>query len=224
MTQAQPPFPTARTEPEQGAGAIAHFENLVRWRRDIRHFKTDPVPRESIEACLKLANCAPSVGLSQPWRFVELESQHRRDQIIASFERCNTNALNNYEGEKKKLYATLKLEGLKQAPIQLAVFCDKTTSQGAGLGKATMPEMLCYSVVTAVHTFWLAARTHGLGVGWVSILEPETVAEACDIEKDWKLVAYLCVGWPAKDPNATPELERCGWEQRHVMGDFYKKL
>lgn len=189
------------------------LEELIYWRRDVRRFKTDPVSEELIHSLIELAAHAPSVGFSQPWRFVLVESAERRAAVRASFERANAEALSKYAGERRGLYARLKLEGLSSAPVQLAVFADEDTDTGAGLGSRTMPETLCYSVVGAVQTLWLAARAHGLGVGWVSILEPDVVAAALDVPASWKLVAYLCIGWPAEE-HLDPELERHGWQQR----------
>ena len=199
--------------PRFGADFRAALRDLVLWRRDVRRFKTDPVDSELILSLIELAACSPSVGLSQPWRFVHVESRERREAIRASFARANAEALNLYAGERRGLYAKLKLEGLEAAPVQLAVFADEETSAGAGLGRNTMPETLRYSVVGAIQTLWLAARAHGLGVGWVSILEPDSVAAALDVPHSWKLVAYLCVGWPAEE-HLDPELERHGWQER----------
>lgn len=191
----------------------AEFEELIKWRRDVRRFTADPVDPELIAHLLELSDLAPSVGLSQPWRFVEVVDKTARKTVIASYERCNADALESYDGDERALYARLKLEGLHEAPVQFAVFCDEETSQGKGLGRQTMPEMLRYSVVTAVHTFWLAARASGLGMGWVSILEPEAVRKALDTPEHWTLVAYLCVGFP-REEHDDPELELAGWEQR----------
>lgn len=191
----------------------AEFEELIKWRRDVRRFTGKQVDPELIAHLLELADLAPSVGLSQPWRFVEVKTQAARKAVIASYERCNADALDSYDGDDRALYARLKLEGLHEAPVQFAVFCDEETSQGKGLGRQTMPEMLRYSVVTAVHTFWLAARAAGVGVGWVSILEPEAVRKALDAQEHWTLVAYLCVGFP-REEHEDPELERAGWERR----------
>ncbi|MFN3625539.1 MAG: 5,6-dimethylbenzimidazole synthase [Hyphomicrobium sp.] len=195
----------------------AKLEELIYWRRDVRRFKTDPVDAKLMHSLLELASHAPSVGFSQPWRFVLVESEERREVVRASFERANADALANYAGERRGLYARLKLEGLATAPVQLGVFADEGTDAGAGLGSRTMPETLCYSVVGAVQTLWLAARGYGLGVGWVSILEPDVVAKALDVPSSWKLVAYLCIGWPAEE-HIDPELERHGWQQRIDMG------
>ncbi len=201
----------------------AEFSELVAWRRDVRHFTSQPVDETLLHECLQLANLSPSVGLSQPWRFVSLQDPDRRQAIIESFEKCNADALADYTGQDKTSYARLKLEGLQQAPEHLAVFADITTAKGKNLGRKTMPEMTAYSVVTAIHTFWLAARVRGLGVGWVSILEPDVVSKACQAPDNWKLIAYLCVGWP-KHQTLDPELQTVGWEARADLSHFYKKL
>lgn len=197
--------------------------DLIRWRRDVRRFSTAPVDAEIIMHCLELANLAPSVGLSQPWRFVQLDDPARRRRVIASFERCNAEALKTYTGATAGKYARLKLEGLREAPVQMAVFADAATAKGKRLGRLTMPEMLNYSVVTAVHTFWLAARARGLGVGWVSILDPKDVAQACDAPADWSLIAYLCIGWPQAD-SQEPELQRADWETRSGLNGHFRRL
>ena len=199
------------------------FAELIAWRRDVRRFTGKPVDEALVRQCLQLANMSPSVGLSQPWRFVELVDPARRQIIIDSFEKCNAEALADYDGADKTSYARLKLEGLREAPVQMAVFADTRTTKGKGVGRKTMPEMTAYSVVTAIHTFWLAARTCGLGVGWVSILEPEQVANACDAPDHWQLIACLCIGWPQHEM-LTPELETAGWESRSDISEFYTKL
>ncbi|MEX0309151.1 MAG: 5,6-dimethylbenzimidazole synthase, partial [Tateyamaria sp.] len=119
-------------------------------------------------------------------------------------------------GEQAALYSQLKLSGMEDAPEHLAIFCDDQTAQGHGLGAATMPEMRRYSVVGAITLMWLAARAEGLGMGWVSILDPDRLCRDLDVPDGWALVAYMCVGWP-EDQSSTPELERAGWEQRHDL-------
>ncbi|GJE18146.1 5,6-dimethylbenzimidazole synthase [Methylobacterium marchantiae] len=187
--------------------------DLFAWRRDVRRFRADPVDETLLQHCLALARLSPSVGNSQPWRFVRVSDPARREAVIASFERCNGIAADTYESERRDAYIRLKLAGLREAPIHLAVFCDEGTACGYGLGRATMPEMLRYSVVTAVHGFWLAARAHGIGVGWVSIIEPDCVASHLDVPAGWRLVAYLCVGHPVEE-HEDPELVRHGWQER----------
>ncbi len=187
------------------------LDALLRWRRDVRHFRRDPLPDGLLESLLERAALAPSVGYAQPWRFVRVDSAERRAAVIASFERANAAALSSYEGEDAHRYAQLKLAGLHDAPVHLAVFCDEATKAGKGLGRATMPEMLDYSAVMAVFVIWLAARARGIGMGWVSILEPDVVTTALDVPTDWRLIAYLCIGYPTEE-NDTPELARTGWE------------
>lgn len=221
-SQPSSPEPPAAA-PDFDARFRKDFEALVRWRRDVREFRTGSVPQQVLDFCLEMANLAPSVGLSQPWRFIPVDTADARAAVIDSFEQCNRDALIQYQDERANLYARLKLEGLRTAPRHFAVFSDTETDQGHGLGRNTMPEMLDYSALMAVHTFWLAARSHGLGVGWVSILNPEAVRSACDAPASWRLMAYLCVGWPCDD-SETPQLEKAGWERRRfnerAQGDF----
>lgn len=204
--------------PAFDAAFRAELEELVRWRRDVRRFRPDPIDPETVARLLALAALAPSVGNAQPWRFVLVEDAARRAAVRADFAACNADALADYEGEEAKLYAGLKLAGLEVAPVQLAVFVDRATDLGRGLGRKTMPETLAYSVVGAVQTFWLAARAWGIGVGWVSILTPETVRDALDLPESFELVAYLCVGYP-EEQHLDPELQRAGWQERIGVED-----
>ncbi|MBL4748354.1 MAG: 5,6-dimethylbenzimidazole synthase [Magnetovibrio sp.] len=195
------------------------FENLLKWRRDVRRFKPDPLPENSVDEILALAALAPSVGNSQPWRFAKVQSGDKRQALRDHFQICNKDALSDYHGEKAKLYAELKLSGMDVSPAQLAVFCDHSTTLGHGLGKKTMPETLDYSVVMAVHTLWLAARARGIGVGWVSILNPREVESILNVPKGWTFVAYLCIGWPEEEHD-DPELVRHGWQERVDISKF----
>jgi 5,6-dimethylbenzimidazole synthase len=195
------------------SGFCDRLGELFAWRRDVRRFKTDPLPQSLIESLVRIAARAPSVGNSQPWRFVSVESATARQAVIESFFACNAAALQSYEGERAALYASLKLAGLQEAPAQLAVFCDRATEAGLGLGRKTMPQTLDYSVVAAVHTFWLAARAQGIGVGWVSILDSEDVWRVLNVPPSWTLIAYLCVGFPEEE-HLDPELERHQWQAR----------
>ncbi|WBV42959.1 5,6-dimethylbenzimidazole synthase [Pseudoroseomonas cervicalis] len=201
------------TPPDFDAGFRARFEDLLRWRRDVRHFRPDPVPRATLDRLLDLADLAPSVGLSQPWRFVIVEDPARRSAVRESFLRANEAALAGQSAGRATLYARLKLEGLDQAPCQLALFSLPDPEQGHGLGRATMALTLDYSAVMALHTLWLAARAEGIGLGWVSILEPAVVTAALDVPEGWRLIGYFCLGYPAGQ-DAEPELQREGWETR----------
>jgi 5,6-dimethylbenzimidazole synthase len=193
----------------------ARLRDLLLWRRDVRRFRTDPLPSGTLDALLELACLAPSVGLSEPWRFVTVDDAARRAAIQRNFETCNAAALAAQQRERATLYAQLKLAGLRQAPCHLAVFADRATAQGHGLGRHTMPEMIEYSAVTAVHTIWLAARAQGIGMGWVSILDPQAVADILAVPPDWKFIGYFCLGYPQTD-DTVPELEQSGWERRRL--------
>lgn len=199
--------------PEFNAAFRAQFEQLLRWRRDVRAFRSDPLPEGALQRLVEIASLAPSVGYSQPWRFVTVSDPERRKIVRTAFEDANRDALEGYDGERKQLYARLKLAGLDQAPEQVAIFTDHGTPRGHGLGRQTMPEMLDYSTVNAIHTFWLAARAEGIGAGWLSILDPARVTEALNVPESWSLTAYLCVGYPAEE-SERPKLEQVGWEEK----------
>lgn len=189
------------------------FELLMRLRRDVRRFRTDPVDEAVLTRCLDTFRLAPSVGLSEPWRVIRVESEAARAAALENFQNANEKALAGYSGDKALKYSRLKLSGMQEAPVQLAVFSDETTNKGLGLGAGTMPEMRRYSVVAAITLFWLALRAEGLGLGWVSILDPERMKRDLAVPDDWSLVGYYCVGWP-EEMSERPELERAGWEQR----------
>lgn len=197
----------------------AKLRDLLVWRRDVRRFRTDPLPTGALERLIELACLAPSVGLSQPWRFVIVDDVARRRAVLEDFKSCNTDALKSYSGEQAARYAALKLAGLEEAPAQLAVFADPSTPTGHGLGRQTMPEMAEYSVVAAIGTLWLAARAEGIGMGWVSILTPARINALLDVPETWRLVGYFCLGYPQADDDS-PELERAGWEQRAAPETF----
>jgi 5,6-dimethylbenzimidazole synthase len=207
------------TEPKFSDAFRAQLHELFAWRRDVRRFRIDPLPDGTLEKLLEQAALSPSVGLSQPWRFVIVDDPKRRAAVTENFKACNAEALNSYSGEQAALYAKLKLAGLEEAPCHLAVFADRTTQTGHGLGRRTMPEMAEYSAVAAICTLWLAARAQGIGMGWVSILDPLRIAALLDVPGDWRFVGYFCLGYPQNESDR-PELEQAGWEQRRPISDF----
>ena len=180
----------------------------------MRRFRPDALPAGLLDELLQLACQAPSVGFSQPWRWVSVDAPERRAAVLANFHACNCEALGDFSGSRAALYARLKLAGLAEAPVHLAVFIDAETEAGSGLGRKTMPEMLSYSAVCAIHTLWLVARAHGIGLGWVSILDPKEVQRIVDVPSTWQLIAYHCLGYPEEE-QSRPELEQAGWEKRH---------
>ena len=193
----------------------ADLDRLFRWRRDVRQFRTDPVDEALFRRVVEAAWLAPSVGLSQPWRFVTVDDAARRAAVRADFRRCNAAALGDQPADRAASYARLKLAGLERAPRQLAVFVEPDPAQGGGLGRHSMPETVAYSAVGAIHTLWLAARAAGLGLGWVSILDPASIARTLAVDPGWRFIAYLCIGYPDADSDR-PELECEGWERRRA--------
>ena len=191
---------------------------LFQLRRDVRRFRHDPLPEAEFLALLEAAHTAPSVGLSQPWRFVRVQSEAARAAVIASFERANAAASAAYDDERARLYRGLKLAGLREAPEHLLVCCQTDTAQGHGLGRATLPGTLRDSVLCAIQNLWLAARARSVAVGWISILDPEELREPLAIPPHWQWVAYLCMGWPEQERDH-PELESAGWEHRRPLDE-----
>ena len=156
---------------------------------------------------------APSVGLMQPWRFIVVRDETQRSKVHEVFLRAREAAAARYAGDRRELYSRLKLEGLLEAPQHLCVVCDANSEQGHALGRHTMPEMPAYSVVCAIQNLWLAARAEGIGVGWVSILDPAAIKDMLRIPAQLELVAYLCIGY-VDEFASSPDLERFGWEWR----------
>jgi 5,6-dimethylbenzimidazole synthase len=186
----------------------------IRERRDVRRgFLPEPMPDDLLGKLLEAAHNAPSVGLMQPWRFIVVRDIGVRQTIHKIFLDANQQALAGYEGEQQQNYAGLKLEGILEAPQNLCIVCDSQSSQGHQLGRLTMPETALYSAVCAVQNLWLAARAEGIGVGWVSILDPNRLRQALKIPDQITPVAYLCLGYVDAFA-AEPDLERAGWEKR----------
>ena len=198
------------------------LDDLMLCRRDVRNFRKDPIDQKILEKCLGSFLTAPSVGLSEPWRIVNVSSIDVRSKAIENFERCNKEALQEYNDWRARKYAKLKLSGMQDAPVHLAIYCDEGTHKGYNLGSKTMPEMLRYSVVSAITLLWLSLRSYGLGMGWVSILDEKQLAIDLDIPKTWKLIGYFCIGWPERY-SLDPELEEKKWERRRGSIPFIQR-
>ena len=186
-------------------------------RRDIRKFRGDPVPDEVLRRILDAAHHAGSVGFMQPWDFIVVRDPAVRAGVRATFERENARASANYEGEKRDLYLSLKLEGILESPLNLCVTCDRTRG-GKVLGRNSIVDTDLFSTCCAVQNLWLAARAEGVGVGWVSILDPLELARLLFLPGNVVPVAYLCVGYPESFPEK-PVLETSGWRARLPLED-----
>jgi 5,6-dimethylbenzimidazole synthase len=183
-------------------------------RRDVRRGFTDqPLPEDLLRRLLAAAHNAPSVGLMQPSRFIVIRDRAVRQAVHTLFEQSNNTAAATYTGEQQAQYKSLKLEGILEAPQNLCVVCDHDSERGHKLGRHTMQETAVYSTVCAIQNLWLAARAEGVGVGWVSILDPDSLRTVLNIPQHIVPVAYLCLGY-VDHFAATPDLERYGWEQR----------
>lgn len=198
----------AFTAEERAAVYRAIFE-----RRDCRHFLPDPVPDDVLARILIAAHHAPSVGFMQPWNFLVIRSREVRERVKQAFENANARAAALFPGQRGELYSALKLEGILESPLNLCVTCDRSRHGPVVLGRTAQPEMDLYSTVCAVQNLWLAARAEGIGVGWVSILDPNDLRTILGIPDAVVPIAYLCVGRVSDFP-PSPELERLGWLKR----------
>ncbi len=188
-------------------------------RRDVRsHFLAHPLPDHVLARILDAAHHAPSVGLMQPWEFIIVSDRGVRAAIREQFEEANRHAESAYTGDRRRLYSSLKLEAILDSAVNVCVTCNPTVMRGHGLGRQTMPETPMYSTVCAIQNCWLAARAEGVGLGWVSILDPNGLREALKIPDHIAPIGYLCLGYVSHFDDE-PELARKGWERRLPLAD-----
>lgn len=205
--------------PEELAGVY----RAIRERRDVRSgFLPEAPPEKLLLRLLESAHQAPSVGLMQPWRFIVIRSLAVRQQVHAIFEEANAAERQTYSGDRARRYSQLTLQGILTAPLNICVVCDPDSSRGHQLGRHTMPETALYSAVCAIQNLWLTARAEGIGVGWVSILDPDRVKAVLRVPPSMALVGYLCLGYvDCFAPE--PELERSGWERRLPLQEVLRR-
>ncbi|MFT5709142.1 MAG: 5,6-dimethylbenzimidazole synthase [Oceanospirillaceae bacterium] len=189
------------------------LEQIMLHRRDVRgnRFLAKEIPQSALDKILFAAINAPSVGFSQPWEFVIIKDKKRKQAIKETFVAANINEKQQFDDAKQSQYAALKLEGIHEAPLNIAVFY--TPSKQPVLGQTNMPEVGPYSVVCAVQNMWLMARALNIGLGWVSILDPQRVKQIVNAPAENQLVAYLCLGY-VDQFYASPELEQKKWQAR----------
>ena len=192
------------------------LQDIILNRRDVRgnRFHSDPIPEHAVQQILEAAVNAPSVGFSQPWEFVLVRDETRRQAVRDSFLQENRKASDLFVGARAAKYQQLKLEGIVESPLNIAVFY--RPPEQAVLGQTSMEEVGRYSVVCAIQNMWLMARTLNIGMGWVSILDPDEVKKILQVPADRELVGYLCLGYVDEFYDA-PELERLQWERRRAM-------
>ncbi len=183
-------------------------------RRDVRgEFKPDPIPDDVLLRILTAAHHAPSVGFMQPWDFIVVKDPDIKRRVKEGFTIAHNEAALMFDGRKREIYRSLKLEGITEAPIGVCVTCDRSRTGPVVIGRTANPEMDLYSSVCAVQNLWLAARAENLGVGWVSIIHHDYLREALNIPPHITPIAYMCVGYVSFF-HEKPELEKAGWLPR----------
>ena len=192
----------------------AKLLKIIKARRDVRgnRFINKPIEEEKLSMILEAAISAPSVGYSQPWKFVIIEDEKIKNSLVENFTQENTKAKEIFK--EKDLYQELKLEGIKEAPINIAVLYEP--KEGEVLGMTSMKKMGEYSVVCAVQNMWLMARALNIGIGWVSILDEQKVLQTLQAPKNTQLIAYLCVGY-VDEFYKESELKTLGWEREKLL-------
>ncbi|HEY0561220.1 MAG TPA: 5,6-dimethylbenzimidazole synthase [Frankiaceae bacterium] len=187
-------------------------------RRDVRRYRPDAVPDEVLRRVLAAGHTAPSVGHSQPWRFVVVRSPEARERasLLADAERLRQAA--QLEPEAGRRLLDLQLEGIREAPLGVVVACDRRTPAAGVLGRATFPDADLWSCACAIQNLWLAARAEGLGMGWVTLFQPADLAALLGLPDGVVTLGWLCLGWPDERPPA-PGLERAGWSRRLPLDD-----
>lgn len=187
---------------------------LIFSRRDVREgFLPKPISEKVLYRILDAAHHAGSVGFMQPWNFIVIDDPAIKQSVKEIFNRENARAAQNYDGERRKLYESFKLEGILEAPINLAITCDHGRGGTHVLGRNTILETDIYSTCCAIQNLWLAARSEGVGVGWVSIIDPDAVKKILKIPESVSLIAYLCMGY-VDGFDEKPLLETKGWRKR----------
>lgn len=195
------------------------LKNIIEHRRDIRgnRFLNKQIDSQILDELLNSAIHAPSVGFSQPWEFVLIKDLEKRESIYQEFKKQNEKAKEIFK--EKELYKDLKLEGIKESYLNIAVLYKKPNH--AILGQTVQKKMGEYSVVCAIQNLWLTARAYNIGIGWVSILRPKKIKEILDISKEYKLVGYLCVGY-VENFTDIPELEIIGWDKKRDLAEVVR--
>ncbi|NVJ53462.1 MAG: 5,6-dimethylbenzimidazole synthase [Campylobacteraceae bacterium] len=199
--------------------AISSLKAIISSRRDIRgnRFLNKKIDDKILNELLEAANNAPSVGFSQPWKFIIVKDNKKREKVYKNFQKENKKAKEIFK--TNEIYPNLKLEGIKESYINIAVLYKKPKKDI--LGQTTQKKVGEYSVVCAIQNFWLMARAYGIGVGWVSILKAKKIKKILGINDDYKLIAYLTVGY-VKEFLDEPELKKIGWEKKKTLNDITK--
>lgn len=197
---------------------IDALDRVLAGRRDIRRFRPEPVPEELLTQVLTAGHQAPSVGHSQPWRFIVVRDPAVRDRAAHLADRARLDQASLLTNDRAARMLDLKLEGLREAPAGIVVVCDRRTPASGVLGRATFPDADLWSCACAIENMWLAARARGLGMGWVTLFDPDELSALLDLPEGVVPMGWLCMGWPDERPPA-PGLERAAWSKRLPLDD-----
>lgn len=197
---------------------IEALGRILNSRRDIRRFRPDPVPEETLDAILAAGHAAPSVGHSQPWRFIVVTDPAVRDRAAALADRMRLEQAAGLTADRARRLLDLKLEGLREAPVGVVVACDRRTPAAGVLGRASFPDTDLWSCACAIQNMWLTARAHGVGMGWVTLFQPSDLAELLGLPEGVETLGWLCLGWPDERP-PEPGLQRHAWSSKLPLSD-----
>ena len=201
------------------------FYKAIFSRRDVRsHFTPEPIDDKTLSRILNAAHHAPSVGFSQPWNFILIKDIETRSKVKESFDNERKRSATLIEDPKRSKYLSLRLEGILASAVNVCVTYDPAKFGPFVIGRLSIPETGIYSVCCAIQNLWLAARTEGIGLGWVSILSNDDLKKILEIPEHVVPVAYLCLGHVSKFAEK-PDLETAGWLPRLDLKDvvFYEK-
>ncbi|MDA8309960.1 MAG: 5,6-dimethylbenzimidazole synthase, partial [Actinomycetota bacterium] len=200
------------------AVTVRAVHTVLAARRDVRRFRPDEVPSEVVRQVLMAGHQAPSVGHSQPWRFVIVRDQRTRDRAALMADRERLRQAEMLTEERRSRLLDLQLEGIREAPVGVVVACDRRVPADGVLGRASFADADMWSCACAIENMWLAARAVGLGLGWVTLFQPEELAGLLGLPQGIETLGWLCLGWPDERP-PSPGLERHGWSERMPLED-----
>lgn len=201
--------------PEEARGS---FYEVLAARRDIRRFRPDAVDPDVLERVLSAAHAAPSVGHSQPWRFIVVSRPETRERAARMADEHRLRQARGLDPDAARRLLDLQLEGIREAPLGVVVACDRRTPAAGVLGRATFPDSDLWSCATAIQNLWLAARAEGLGVGWVTLFDPVELEDLLGLPEGVVTLGWLCLGWPDERPPA-PGLQRAGWSHKRPLSE-----
>jgi nicotinate-nucleotide--dimethylbenzimidazole phosphoribosyltransferase len=198
--------------------ARAALADVIAARRDVRRFRPDPVGDDIVDDILAAGHAAPSVGHSQPWRFVVVRDPRLRASAAVMADRARLAQARQLDPDSARHLRSLQLEGIREAPLGVVVCCDRRARPAGVLGRATFPDTDLWSCACAIENIWLTARAHGLGLGWVTLFDPDELNALLGLPEGVVTLGWLCLGWPDERPPA-PGLERHGWSRRLPLAD-----